>query len=97
MAMDNTTLVPLVEQITQQLETLSEEDLRTIQDFVDYLVWKHRGHTAQPLVKRSAEARALERIKDLDDPTQWITVIEEGEEVDEAALTDWLKSRGYQD
>jgi hypothetical protein len=95
--MQNTALAPLVEQIAQQLGTLSEADLHTVQDFVAYLVWKHQGDTARPLSQPSAEARALERIKDLDDPTQWITVIEEGEEVDEAALTDWLRSRGYQD
>jgi hypothetical protein len=39
----------------------------------------------------------MERIKDLDDPTQWTTVIEEGEEVDEEALNIWLKERGYKD
>lgn len=95
--MQNTALAPLVEQITQQLETLSEADLHTIQDFVEYLVWKHHSKPAYPPQQRSAEARALDRIKDLDNPTQWITVIEEGEEVDEVALSDWLKSRGYQD
>jgi hypothetical protein len=95
--MDNTTLIPLVEQITQQLETLSEAELHTIRDFVDYLVWKHHGNAAQPLAQRSAEARAMERIKDLDDPSQWVTVIEEGEEVDEDSLNQWLKARGYQD
>lgn len=95
--MDNTTLVPLVEQITQQLKTLSEAELHTIRDFVDYLAWKHHGDTTQPLDKRSAEARAIDRIKDLDDPSQWVTVIKEGEEVDEEALNRWLKARGYQD
>ena len=44
-----------------------------------------------------AEARAIDRIPDLDDPTQWVTVIDEGEEVDEDALNSWLKARGYQD
>jgi hypothetical protein len=95
--MQNIALAPLVAQITQQLETLSEVELRTIQDFVDYLVWKHHSDTAQPRSKPSAEARAMERLKDLDDPTQWVTVIEEGEEVDEEALNDWLNARGYQD
>ncbi|MGB3201652.1 MAG: hypothetical protein WBA99_12160 [Nodosilinea sp.] len=96
MAMDNTTLVPLVEQITQQLKTLSEAELNTIRDFVDYLVWKHHGDEAQPLDKRSAEARAMERIKDLDDPTQWVTVIEAGEEVDVERLHQRLRDRGFQ-
>jgi hypothetical protein len=96
-AMENTALAPLVEQITQRLTTLSEAELRTIQDFVDYLAWKHHGDRAQPLAQRSAEARALERLPDLDNPNQWITVVEEGEDVDEEALTHWLKIRGYQD
>ena len=95
--MQNTALAPLVEHITQQLGTLSEAELRTIQDFVDYLIWKHHGDAVPPLANRSAEARAVERIPDLDDPTQWVTVIEEGEEVDEEALNTWLKARGYQD
>ena len=95
--MQNTALAPLVEHITQQLGTLSEAELRTIQDFVDYLIWKHHGDAVQPLANRSAEARAVDRISDLDDPTQWVTVIEEGEEVDEEALNTWLKARGYQD
>ncbi|MEA5450098.1 hypothetical protein VB780_16070 [Leptolyngbya sp. CCNP1308] len=95
--MQNTALAPLVEHITQQLGTLSEAELHTIQDFVDYLIWKHHGDAGQPLAKRSAEARAIDRIGDLDDPSQWVTVIEEGEEVDEDALNRWLKARGYQD
>ncbi|WP_228038031.1 hypothetical protein [Nodosilinea sp. LEGE 06152] len=76
---------------------LSEAELRTIQDFVDCLIWKHYGEAGQSLVKRSAEARAIDRIPALDDPTQWVTVIEEGEEVDEDALNPWLEARGYQD
>ncbi|PSR16329.1 hypothetical protein C8255_18370 [filamentous cyanobacterium CCP3] len=94
--MQNTALAPLVEHITQQLGTLSEAELRTIQDFVDYLIWKHHSEAVQPPAKPSAEARAIDRIPDLDDPTQWVTVIDEGEEVDEDALNDWLKARGYQ-
>ncbi len=96
MAMDNTTLAPLVEQITQQLKTLSAEELHTIQDFVDYLVWKHHGGAASPLAKGSAEALALERIKDLDDPAQWVTVIEADEEVDVERLHRRLRDRGFQ-
>ncbi|WP_246140316.1 hypothetical protein [Euhalothece natronophila] len=45
----------------------------------------------------SAEGKALQRIDsvDLDDPTQWITVVEEGQEIDDEALDQWLKERGY--
>jgi hypothetical protein len=90
--MQNTTMAPLVEQITQQLQTLSEDQLRTIQDFVDYLVWKQQR---PPTEKRSAEARAIERLQDLDHPSQWITVVEADEDIDEEALDIWLDSRGY--
>lgn len=31
---------------------------------------------------------------DSDDPTKWTTVVEEGDEIDESALNDWLESRG---
>ena len=36
-------------------------------------------------------------MNDIDDPSKWITVVEEGEEVDEVDLNRWLKNRGYQD
>jgi hypothetical protein len=95
--MAETTLTPLLEAITEQLKTLSEDELRTIQDFVDYLAWKHHRATEPTVPKESAEARAIERLKDLDDPTKWVTVIEEGQEIDEEALNNWLKARGYQE
>ncbi|PSN12312.1 hypothetical protein C7293_20730 [filamentous cyanobacterium CCT1] len=94
--MQNTALVPLVERITQQLGNLSEAELRTIQDFVDYLIWKHHGEAERPSANRSAEARAIDRIPDLDDPTQWVTVIDEGEEVDVERSHQRLRDRGFQ-
>jgi hypothetical protein len=50
--------------------------------------WKSKGY---------AEEKAIERIKDLDDPSQWITTIQEGEEINEKELREWLKQRGYED
>jgi len=46
----------------------------------------------------SAEGKALQRIDSLnaDDSTQWITVVEEGQEIDDEALDQWLKERGYE-
>jgi hypothetical protein len=38
-----------------------------------------------------AEEKAIERIQDLDDPSQWITTIQEGEEINEKELREWLK------
>lgn len=92
--MQDTTSVPLIEQIAQQLETLPEDQLLAVQDFVDYLVWKYQPPTPQP---GSAEARAIARIKDLDDPSQWITVVDIDDEIDEEALDQWLDARGYRE
>ena len=85
---------PLIQHISQQLPILSEDELHTLKEFVDYLVWKH--HLPQSLSKSSAEARAIERIKDLADPSQWVTAVEADEEINEDALDTWLQSHGYQ-
>lgn len=90
--MTEATETPLVEQITAQLHHLSAEDLRTVQDFVAYLAWKRSLAARQP---KSAEARAIERMQDVDDPTKWITVIDEGEEVDINKPLQRLSDRGY--
>lgn len=47
------------------------------------------------LAPQSAEAKAIARLADEDDESQWITVIEEGEEVDVDASLEYLKNRGY--
>ena len=86
--MSNTALSPFINRITQQLSTLSEAELQTLQDFVDYLVWKHRA---------AAEARAVDRLADEDDATQWITGIEAGQTIDTESLNHWLGHRGYQE
>jgi len=46
----------------------------------------------------SAEGKALQRIDsvDPDDPTQWITVVEEGQEIDVDGALKRLRERGYQ-
>jgi hypothetical protein len=93
--MAETTLTPLLEAITEQLKTLSEDELRTIQDFVDYLIWKHHRQTESVGPKKSTEARAIERLKDLDDPTKWVTVIEEGQEIDIETAYQRLRERGF--
>jgi hypothetical protein len=82
--MSNTALSPLINRITQQISTLSEVELQPLQDFVDYLVWKHRA---------AAEARAVGRLVDVDDATQWITGLEEGQTIDTESLNHWCRCR----
>ncbi len=91
--MQNSALATLVEQITHQLHTLSEAELRTVQDVVGYLVWK-RDHSQPSCASLSAETLALERLPDLHNPVQWVTVIDAGETVNESDLEDWLNARG---
>ncbi|MBE9136317.1 hypothetical protein IQ254_03715 [Nodosilinea sp. LEGE 07088] len=96
--MHETTLAPLVERITQQLQQFSEDELHVIQDFVAFLIWKRRYGSEQDNgeTAKSAESRAMERLPDLDDPTQWITVTQQDEDINEADLNHWLQTRGYQ-
>jgi hypothetical protein len=73
-----------------QLKTIIRE---TVQDSLTALVKELMSHSSQ--VRTSAEARAIDRLSDIDAPDRWITTIEEGEEIDETALNDWLTTRGY--
>jgi hypothetical protein len=43
----------------------------------------------------SAEALAIARLKDEDDPSQWITLVEAGEDIDVEKGLDYLKQHGY--
>ena len=43
----------------------------------------------------SAEALAIKRLENLDDPREWITGVEADEEIDENELREWVKSCGY--
>lgn len=88
----------LIEQITQHLHDLSADELQTVHDFVEFLLWKHERANAPALRPKSAKQRAIERMGDGDDPSKWITTMEIGDEIDEAALErleQWLVERGY--
>lgn len=43
----------------------------------------------------SAEGKALQRIQDIDDPSQWVTILGENEEIDLDELNESLKKLGY--
>ncbi len=45
--------------------------------------------------KLSAESLAIARLKDEDDPSQWVTLVEAGEDIDIEKDLEYLKKRGY--
>ena len=45
--------------------------------------------------KLSAEALAIARLKDEDDPSQWVTLVEAGEDIDIEKDLEYLKKLGY--
>ncbi len=84
--------------MAMQVKDLTIDQLKiiireTVQDSLAALVKELKIHSSQE--RLSAEARAIDRLSDIDDPSCWITTIEEGETIDETALNDWLTTRGY--
>ncbi len=80
--------------VTEKMKLLPTEKQAQVLDFVEFLMFKYQQENPQ----KSAEQRAIERIKDLDDPENpklWQTVVEIDEEIDENALEEWLEKRGY--
>jgi hypothetical protein len=73
------------EMLLATVETLSKEQK-----------WQLYQTLGAELAPQSAEAKAIARLQDEDDPSQWITVIEADEEIDEAELDAWLVKKGYQ-
>ena len=77
-----------VEEILDRYSALEIDDIRAAAAY---------AAKALHFSPKSAEKRAIERLKDENDPTQWITLIEEEEDIDETALDKWLEKRGYQE
>lgn len=69
--------------------------LATIETLPQHQQWQLYQTLSTSLVPVSAEARAMSRLSDEDDPSKWITVMEAEEEVDEQALDAWLETEGY--
>jgi hypothetical protein len=80
---------------------MSQSILQTVKQQIDLLTWNERldliAYIKKGISDRtfSAEEKAIERIKDLDAPNQWITTIQEGDEINEQELEEWLKKRGH--
>ncbi|NJL91617.1 MAG: hypothetical protein HC916_18925 [Coleofasciculaceae cyanobacterium SM2_1_6] len=69
--------------------------LATIETLPQPQQWQLYQILGTKLVPVSAEARAMSRLSDEDDPSKWITVMEAEAEVDELALDAWLETEGY--
>jgi hypothetical protein len=69
--------------------------LALIQSLPKEQKWQVYQALGAELAPQSAEAKAIARLADEDDESQWITVIEEGEEIDVDASLEYLKNRGY--
>jgi len=69
--------------------------LATIENLPQHQQWQLYQTLGTKLAPISAEAKAISRLSDEDDPSKWITVMEAQEEVDEEALDAWLETEGY--
>jgi hypothetical protein len=79
---------PSLQEIIKQVDRLS---LTEQLELMAYIAQKARQDPSF-----SAEAKAIERIKDTEDPNQWITTINPDDDINEQELKHWLHQRGYQ-
>ena len=95
----------VIEQVPEQLQEPALLSINAQVSFASLLAliqtlpkeqkWQVYQALGAELAPQSAEAKAIARLADEDDESQWITVIEEGEEVDVDASLEYLKNRGY--
>lgn len=80
-----------VELLTAKIQSLPPEQQTKVLDFVEFLLSKYPSDKSS----ESAEELALERSKDIDNPTKWTTIIEAGDSVDVESSLKNLSERGY--
>ena len=83
-----------IDLVKEKMQCLPPEKQDQVLDFVEFLMVKYQ----QEKDKRSAEERAIERLKDIDDwdnPNKWQTVVEIDEEVEIESSLENLRKRGY--
>lgn len=84
----------IIDLITEKIQGLPQDKQDQVLDFVEFLMVKYQ----QEKPKKSAEQRAIERLKDVDDPDNpdlWTTVINVDDEIDIESSLDNLRKRGY--
>lgn len=83
-----------IDLVTEKMQGLPQDQQDLILDFVEFLMVKYQ----QEKPKKSAEQRAIERLKDVDDPDNpdlWTTVINVDDEIDVESSLENLRKRGY--
>lgn len=83
-----------IDLVTRKLQCLSSDQQEQVLDFVEFLIAKYQPENS----RKSAEQRAIERMKDLDDPDnpdKWETVIDIDDEIDVESSLENLRKRGY--
>ena len=99
----------VIEQVIEQVSEPSHESallsinaqvsfanlLTLIQSLPKEQKWQVYQALGAELAPQSAEAKAIARLADEDDGSQWITVVHEDDEIDEEALNEWLVKGGY--
>jgi uncharacterized protein (DUF433 family) len=78
-----------VTEILENYPALVLEDIQAVAAYSATIIQQTKH------IPRYAEGRAIQRIKDADAPTKWITIVEPDEEIDEENLENWLIERGY--
>jgi hypothetical protein len=76
------------------MQFLPRDKQDQVLDFVEFLMVKYQQENA----KKSVEQRAIERLKDVDDPDnpdKWETVIDIDDEIDVESSLENLRKRGY--
>ncbi len=76
------------EQLLQEIQHSPEALIKEVLDFLLFARSRNHAH--------SGVAKAVSVLSDQDDPSKWITSIEEEEPIDEQALNAWLRKKGYQ-
>ena len=81
--------------ITVAAQISFDSILAVIQGLPNPYKWQIYQTLGKELTTQSSEAKAIARLEDEDDDSKWITVIEEGQEVDVEASLEYLRQRGY--
>jgi hypothetical protein len=69
--------------------------LSTIETLSNKQKWQLYQALGAEIASQSAEAKAIARLQDENDPSKWISAIDEDEEIDEQDLNIWLARKGY--